>query len=714
MYALLRPTMAKYSISALPLAPASALLIHALVPDPHTPSPAAFRRLQAETPSAQRRARILAASAHFSHVAPFPVSFPYAIEPPFPASDSPNYIEEWLAAREAVHPVPPDAAHPDAPLRKYTSKHRDTPLELIGLAEAGLHDCVPHLDVGDAFALLGTPGLVPESDDTGGPQPSDIARVAAAREDLIDVLSGQSVLMSPDGGDSTTAFAPWALRYSGHQFGSFAGQLGDGRAISIHVTPHPSDPERTYELQLKGSGRTPFSRTADGLAVLRSSIREYLCSEAMAALHIPTTRSLALVSLPELAVQRETTETACVLTRMAPSFLRIGNFEAFNGPTDMFFFGGGQQKPDWEGLRILGEWVAHKVLGFAPGSTWGAELVLEVARRNATMVAGWQAYGFMHGVMNTDNISVLGLTIDFGPYAFMDVFDPHHICNHTDEGGRYAYKFQPNMIVYAVRALLNALAPLIGSEAELSGAVAKGWAADATPEQIKTWAQAAQDRLRDEVDRVVQSTAATEYARLMHKRLGLRRTDATDETQLVRPLLALLEEHALDFHGTFRLLARFAPGAGADAEEALIVRLLALCGAPERLDRTAAGAAWHAWLATYAQRIASEREEWADAGTADADVDAARGAAMRAANPRFVLRQWLLEEVIAHVERDAASGKRVLAKVMHMASNPYEPWGAEDDDDTPEAELSAEERAERRFCSLGERKMLGFQCSCSS
>lgn len=163
------------------------------------------------------------------------MSFPYAIEPPFPASDSPNYIEEWLAAREAVHPVPASAAHPDAPLRKYTSKHRDTPLELIGLAEAGLHDCVPHLDVGDAFALLGNPGLAPESDDTGGPQPSDIARVAAAREDLIDVLSGQCVLMTPDGGDSAQAFAPWALRYSGHQFGSFAGQLGDGRAISIRA-----------------------------------------------------------------------------------------------------------------------------------------------------------------------------------------------------------------------------------------------------------------------------------------------------------------------------------------------------------------------------------------------------------------------------------------------------------------------------------------------
>lgn len=124
----------------------------------------------------------------------------------------------------------------------------------------------------------------------------------------------------------------------------------------------------------------------------------------MEALHIPTTRSLSLISLPNLPVQRERVETACVLTRMAPSFIRIGNFEAFNGPTNMFFFGGGQQKSDYEGLRILGEWVSANVLKLdvEPGKSWGSQLVLEVARRNAKMVAGWQAYGFMHGVMNTD------------------------------------------------------------------------------------------------------------------------------------------------------------------------------------------------------------------------------------------------------------------------------------------------------------------------
>jgi len=189
------------------------------------------------------------------------------------------------------------------------------------------------------------------------------------------------------------------------------------------TTPHPKDSTQTYELQLKGCGRTPFSRTADGLAVLRSSIREYLCSEgkviqhflasatdviilfiAMHALNIPTTRALSIVSLPKLSVQREKTEFASVVTRIAPSFIRIGNFEALNGPTNMFFFGGGQQKPDYDALRVLGEWTAESVLKLPieKGRAWGKELVLEVARRNGKMVAGWQAYGFMHGVINTD------------------------------------------------------------------------------------------------------------------------------------------------------------------------------------------------------------------------------------------------------------------------------------------------------------------------
>ncbi|CDO77386.1 hypothetical protein BN946_scf184835.g8 [Trametes cinnabarina] len=246
----------------------------------------------------------------------------------------------------------------------------------------------------------------PSPTNTGHNPPTvDAAAAAAARQELVDVLSGHALLANVEGDDPQTQWAPWSLRYSGHQFGTFAGQLGDGRAISLLSTPHPEDQETVYELQLKGAGRTPFSRMADGLAVLRSSIREFLCSEAMHALGIPTTRALSLVSLPKLPVERERIESACVLTRVAPSFIRVGNFEAFNPPANMYFFGGGQQPAHLDGLRVLGEWTARRVLrleGLQEGRAWGRELVLEVARRNARMVAGWQAYGFMHGVINTD------------------------------------------------------------------------------------------------------------------------------------------------------------------------------------------------------------------------------------------------------------------------------------------------------------------------
>ncbi|KAJ7170581.1 hypothetical protein C8R43DRAFT_1149177 [Mycena crocata] len=726
----------KLSISALPLVPPKQLLTHNLTPDPRTPSAAAFRsEVLTTTPSLQRRARLLAADAHFSYVTPFPVPFPYDIAPPSPsdnAAQSPSYIETWLAAREPRIAQPPSA--PNASLCKYTPEVRDDvgEAELLGLSESALRDCLPHLEVGDAFALIGAPALSPADTEefTDG-----LEAAVAARKDLVDVLSGRSVLMSD-------TFAPWAVRYSGHQFGTWAGQLGDGRAMSILVTPHPGTKERqvgasiaaSYELQLKGAGRTPFSRSADGLAVTRSSVREYLCSEAMHALGIPTTRALALVSLPGVPVLRETVESACVLTRLAPSFLRIGSFEALSPPQNVFIFGGGQQPAHWDGLRLLGKWVAGSVLRLPEAVTaeedvetsgeakemhpapWGKALVLEVARRNARMVAGWQAYGFMHGVINTDNVSILGLTIDYGPYAFMDVFDRFHICNHTDEEGRYAYLSQPTNILFALRALHASLAPLIGAEIILGHAVPSGWADSASKEELAAWRTRGMDELKDELERVAQEETAAAYAELM------RKAKPSDEAEVVRPLLDLMGTHKLDFHGTFRVLTAFRPGmlpaedansATKDAElDALLERLLAQAPDAERLDRTRAIEDWRAWLDMYARRIERETDEWAAAG--GKDMDAQRTQAARAANPRFVLRQWLLQEVIATVEKDSVRGRRVLAKVLHMACNPFEPWGGEDANAKDEAELDAEEREERRFCGIGDSGMLGFQCSCSS
>ncbi|KAF7330454.1 hypothetical protein MVEN_02484400 [Mycena venus] len=726
----------KYTISALPLAPPAQLLTHNLKSDPRTPSVATFRNeVLPKGPSIQRRARLLAADAHFSYVTPFPVPFPYNIEPPSPSDaqpEEPSYIEKWLAAREPRIAQPSTA--PNASLCKYIPELYDNvgEAELLGISETGLRDCVPHLDVGDAFALLGSPQLTAsESEEIADGSESAVA----ARRDLIDVLSGRAVLMSD-------TFAPWAVRYSGHQFGNFAGQLGDGRATSILTTPHPGSPELTYELQLKGAGRTPFSRSADGLAVTRSSVREYLCSEAMYALGIPTTRALALVALPGVPVLRETVESACVLTRVAPSFLRIGSFEALSPPQNTFIFGGGQQAAHWDALRTLGIWVAGSVLKLpevavpaadketettvVEGTTketqsapWGTPLVLEVARLNARMVAGWQAYGFMHGVINTDNVSILGLTIDYGPYAFMDVFDSFHICNHSDEEGRYSYRNQPNTVLFALRALHTALAPLIGAESALGHAVPAGWADAASKEEIAAWRTSGMDKLKDELERVFQSETAETYGGAdAQGRLALRRADSKDEATLVRPLLELLTAQKLDFHGAFRTLTAFRPGmlpSGSDADsiskadlDKLIDRLLTLTpdGAPK--DRAPATEEWRKWLGVYAQRIESERGEWGE------EMDAERARAGRAVNPRFVLRQWLLQEVIAVVEKDSVRGRRVLAKVLHMACNPFEPWGAEDAEPDDVTQLDVEEREERRFCGLGDSRMLGFQCSCSS
>ncbi|KAF7327608.1 hypothetical protein MKEN_00340000 [Mycena kentingensis (nom. inval.)] len=694
------PSSMRSTISKLPL-PAR-LLVDALTADARTPSPSQFRTdTPVNSPSIQRRARLLANDAHYSFVTPFPSSFPYAIEPPESGTSDPLYVEKWLAARE------PRIANSNEPLTKYT---RDRPGKtvLLGVAENALADCVPGLDVGDAFSVIGKPTLLPGTKEHPSSSPND------ARDDLVDVLSGQAVLMSD-------SFAPWALRYSGHQFGSWAGQLGDGRAVTILATPHPTNPDMVYELQLKGSGRTPFSRSADGLAVTRSSVREYLCSEAMHALGIPTTRALALVSLPDIRVERETTESACILTRVAPSFIRIGSFEALNPPQNIFLFGGGQQPANLEALRILGEWVAGPVLrlpDFDGKKPWGKALLFEVARRNARMTAGWQAYGWMHGVINTDNVSVLGLTIDFGPFAFMDAHDPWHICNHTDEEGRYAYRSQPAAILFALRALHAALAPLIGAEEELKKPVAAGWAEGIDKQKIEEWREAGDEAAKDELDRIAQSEMAEEYGRLMRKRLSLRRAEPTDEVKVVRALLDVMASHKLDFNATFRVLTDFHPtllpassSSGPNlALDAFIERLLAQVPTPSSLDRPRATQELRGWLDVYARRIEREADLWAT----DVPMDVQRKKEGRASNPRFVLRQWVLQEVIAAVEKDPIRGRIILAKTMAMASKPFEPWGGEDAKESEVGALSVEEQEERRFCGFGEQKMLGFQCSCSS
>lgn len=219
-------TSNKLSLSSLPLPVASQLLTQNLTPDPQTPSPTTFfSDVLQNKPSLQRRARLLSPRSHFSYVSPLPLPFPYEIAPPEPPEvieekDKPAYVEKWLSAREAIHLKDQDQSRESHCLMKHYPHNREQPRELIGLAETGIKDCVPNLDVGDAFELLGNPALVSSE---SPPPPSELN---PARDDLVDILSGHAVLMSDQ-------FAPWSLRYSGHQFGVWAGQLGDGRAISI-------------------------------------------------------------------------------------------------------------------------------------------------------------------------------------------------------------------------------------------------------------------------------------------------------------------------------------------------------------------------------------------------------------------------------------------------------------------------------------------------
>ena len=288
--------------------------------------------------------------------------------------------------------------------------------------------------------------------------------------------------------------------YAGHQFGTYVPQLGDGRAILIGEA-------NGYEVQLKGSGKTPYSRFGDGRAVLRSTTREYLCSEAMHNLGIPTTRALCIIGSDE-DVRRERIEKGAMLTRLAPSHIRFGHFE--------YFYYTNQH----DNLRKLADFV---IKYFYSGQNYD-EFFESVTLRTAQLIAQWQAVGFAHGVLNTDNMSILGLTIDYGPFGFLDNYDPNFICNHSDIGGRYAFDQQPAIGRWNLYALAQALSPLVdfGHTAE----ILKKY----QPELVKT------------------------YMRLMRNKLGLER-ELAEDPELIRDILNLLEKNHIDYTNFFRQLS---------------------------------------------------------------------------------------------------------------------------------------------------------------
>ena len=400
----------------------------------------------------------------------------------------------------------------------------------------------------------------------------------------VSLLDSPALLEALSGNASLAGTNPLASVYSGHQFGQWAGQLGDGRAILLgearttsHLTPHSLD--AGLEIQLKGAGRTPYSRMGDGRAVLRSSIREFLCSEAMHGLGVPTSRALCVTG-SDARVRREEIETAAVVTRVAPSFIRFGHFEHFSH---------GDQHAQ---LKALADYVIHRYYPacsstqkFA-GNAYAA-LLEAVSERTAATLAHWQAVGFCHGVMNTDNMSILGLTIDYGPFQFLDGYVPGHICNHSDTGGRYAYNKQPNIAYWNLYALGQALLPLIG-EQEL---------AIAALESYKT---------------VFPAT----FESRMRAKLGLSDVQA-DDRALIEATLKLLAKEGVDFTIFWRRLSQHMAGASVDTVRELLI------------DQ----AAFDTWLLQYSERV----KHVPQASMADL---------MLKTNPKYVLRNHLGEEAI--------------------------------------------------------------------
>jgi uncharacterized protein YdiU (UPF0061 family) len=430
---------------------------------------------------------------------------------------------------------------------------------------------------------------------------------------------GTGLIAQVLGGNKTLpGMQPYAARYGGHQFGHWAGQLGDGRAITLGEII--ATDARRHELQLKGAGKTPYSRTADGRAVLRSSLREFLCSEAMHHLGVPTTRALSLVATGEIVIRdmfydgNPEPEPGAVVCRVAPSFVRFGNFQihAAHGELDA--------------LKRLADYVIRE---HYPGSAY-REFFHEVCRRTALLMVDWMRLGFVHGVMNTDNMSILGLTIDYGPYGWLEGYDPVWTPNTTDaQGRRYAYGQQPHIAQWNLVRLAEALLPLIPKE-ELEQGLA-----------------------------LYAETFNSGWQRAFMQKLGL--TSWKDEdTELLAEMFKALAEAETDFTLFFRNLAHL------NLEQPSLepLRRAFYGDAPRPLLQ--------AWLARYAARV---REE-----DVPREVRAQR---MNAVNPKYVPRNYLAQLAIDALENHDVS---VLERLMSVLERPY--------DEQPEHDALAERRPE--------------------
>lgn len=454
---------------------------------------------------------------------------------------------------------------------------------------------------------VAAPRLLAWSDDLG-----KFLGLARPGAQALAVLAGNAVL---------PGMQPYAARYAGHQFGNWAGQLGDGRAITL-AELIASDGSR-QELQLKGAGLTPYSRTADGRAVLRSSLREFACSEAMHHLGVPTTRALSLVATGAAVIRdmfydgNPRPEPGAIVCRVAPSFVRFGNFQIFAA------------HGEHDALKRLADYVIREHFAGLSCGEWFSE----VCRRSALLMVDWMRLGFVHGVMNTDNLSILGLTIDYGPYGWLEGYDPLWTPNTTDaQGRRYCYGNQPHIAQWNLARLAESLLPLVPREALEEGLA----------------------RYADTFDAA--------WPRALAQKLGLAALDRPGDDELTKELFEALSEAETDFTLFFRRLAEV-PLEGGD-------RLAVL--RPAFYDEAAPRPRLAAWLDRYAARIHEE-------GIARA----AREERMSRVNPKYVFRNYLAQQAIDAIEGGDAAP---LERLMGVLERPY--------DEQPEHDALAARRPE--------------------
>jgi uncharacterized protein YdiU (UPF0061 family) len=396
-------------------------------------------------------------------------------------------------------------------------------------------------------------------------------------QELLEIFNGTRKIDS---------LKPLSMVYSGHQFGQYVEQLGDGRGL---LFAQINSNEGLLDIHLKGAGKTPYSRFGDGRAVLRSVIREYLCGEAMHALSIPTSRALMIIGSDEMVI-REKSESAAMLVRTSKTHIRFGSFEYFHY----------NNKP--EHVKALADFCIDSYPQYFSRTTNAYEDFFRViVKETANMIAHWQACGFNHGVMNTDNMSILGETFDYGPYGFMEDYNPNHVCNHSDHQGRYAFKNQPYIGLWNCSALGHALSSLISEESQ--------------GEILQTYEAIFQDTL----------------AELYRKKLGLDLAKPEDAT-LIQGLLDIMESEKLDYTNTFRNLTQ------ALAEE----------NSPELQSEIS-----KSWVVSFLERHSKE--------TLSKDK---RLKLMNQVNPKFILRNYMAQEAIEAAEVNDSSKLETLMIVI--------------------------------------------------